>query len=253
MKCLALRFARLLARSSPPAFLFAASLAQAEMRTLTDTQGRTIEADVIAVNDTQAKIRRADGQVFDLPLDRLAEADRKALTAWAKQQESKPRPLAPGTLEVQMSRGKFSSETVETDVTLTSGATVKNGRVTTEEKWGYSFLLNNRGSAPLTELRAEYILYATVDNVHKEGKKEGLREARHQSKIEDVPAFGRVDFRTETVSVFKMKYKGNIVSAATGDRKSRETLHGIWIRIYLGDELLHEAASPESLKREGGW
>ncbi len=243
---------RFFARAVCPAFLLMASVVQAEMRTLTDTQGRTIQADVIAVEGDQVKIRRADGQTFNLPMDRLVESDQKALRQWAKEEAAKPQPLPPGAFQVQMSRGKFASETVLTDVRLTNGSTVKNGRETTEEKWGFSFMLNNRSSVQLDTLRAEYILFATKDDVHKD-KMEGFRRAKHRTKIETVPAYGRLDFRTETVSVFKMKYRGNIVSAATGDSRSRETLHGIWIKIYRGDELIYEATSPESLMRSEKW
>lgn len=241
------------ARAVLPVFLGLAALtAQAEMRTLTDTQGRTIEADVIAVEGDVVKIRRADGQMFDLPIDRLAEADQRALREWAKAEAAKPKPLPPGSFVVQMSRARFASETVETDVKLVDGRTVKNGRVTTEEKWGFSFILNNRTSGDLNTLRAEYILFATQDNVHKD-KVEGFRRAKHRTDIATVPAYGRLDFRTETVSAFKMKYKGNIVSAATGDNRSRETLHGVWIKIFRGDELIYEAASPEQLMRAERW
>jgi hypothetical protein len=241
------------ARAALPVFLgLAGPTAYAEMRTLTDTQGRTIQADVMAVEGDQVKIRRADGQTFNLPMERLVEADQKALRAWAKAEAAKPQPLPPGAFVVQMSRGKFASETVLTDVNLVGGGTVKNGRETTEEKWGFSLMLNNRTSGGLDTLRAEYILFATQDDVHKD-KVEGFRRARHRTKIDPVPAFGRLDFRTETVSVFKMKYRGNIVSASTGDNRSRETLHGIWIKIYRGDELIYEAASPESLMRTEKW
>lgn len=240
-------FSRLFARAVFPALLLMASSAQAETRTLTDTQGRKIEADVIAVEGDQVRICRADGQTFNLPMDRLVEADQKALRAWAK-----PQPLPPGSFEVQMSRVCFARETVETDVKLTDGSTVKNGRVTTEEKWGFNLVVSNRTSAPLSKLRAEYILFATQDDVHRD-KTEGFRRAKHRSAIEEIPAYGRLDFRTEAVSAFKMKYKGNIRSAATGDNKSRESLHGVWIKIYRGDELIYEAASPDRLMREEKW
>jgi hypothetical protein len=226
--------------------------AHAETRTLTDTQGRKIEADVIAVEGDQVKIRRADGQMFNLPMERLVDADQKALRAWAKAEAAKPQPLPPGAFQVQMSRACFTRETVLSDARLTNGTTVKNGIETTEEKWGFSFILNNRSSVGLETLRAEYILFATQDDVHKD-KVDGFRRARHRANIEMIPAYGRVDFRTETVSVFKMKYRGNIVSAATGNNRSRETLHGIWIKIYRGDELIYEAASPENLMRTEKW
>lgn len=243
---------RLLVRVVFPALLLATTSAHAEMRTLTDTEGRTIQADVIAVEGDQVKIRRADGQTFNLPMDRLAEADQKALREWAKAEAAKPRPLPPGAFQVQMSRARFSSETVLSDVSLTDGRTVKNGQETTEEKWGFSFMLNNRSAVDLDTLRAEYILFATQDNVHRD-KIEGFRRAKYRTKIETIPAYGRLDFRTETVSVFKMKYRGNIVSAATGSSRSRETLHGVWMKIYRGDELIYEATSPEGLIRAEKW
>ena len=240
-------------RAALPALTLLASVAHAEMRTLTDTQGRTIQADVMGVDGDNVKIRRADGQIFDLPMDRLVQADQRALRAWAKEQASKPQPLPAGAFQVHMSRARFSTETTESDVRLTDGTTRKNARITTEEKWGFGLILNNRTSAPLENLRAEYILYATMDDVHKDGKKEGLRQARYGVKLDPVPAQGRLDFRTDSVSVSKMRYKGNIVSAATGDNRSRESLHGIWIRIYRGDEIIYEEASPGTLMRTEKW
>lgn len=236
-----------------PAVFLAAATVQAETRVLTDKDGRSIRADVIAVEGEVARIRREDGQMFNLPLERLSEASAAELRAWAKEQASKPQPLPPGAFEVQMSRAKFSAETTESDVKLVNGETVKNGRVTTEEKWGFSFMLMNRTRAPLTGLRAEYLLFATKDDVHKEGKREGLRQARYRASLGDIPAQGRMDFRTEAVSAFKMRYKGNIVSARTGDSSSRESLYGIWIKMYRGEDLIYEAASPERLMKEETW
>lgn len=51
--------------------------ARAESFTLTDKQGRSIKADVISVTAGQVKIRRDDGQTFDLPLSTLADTDQK--------------------------------------------------------------------------------------------------------------------------------------------------------------------------------
>ena len=233
--------------------LLATSLAQAELRTLTDTQGRTVEADVLAVTESHVKIRRTDGNVFELPLDRLRAEDQQALRLWAQKEKAKPHPIPPGAFEVNLSRARFGSETVETDVNLVGGGVVKNGRSTTEEKWGYTVSMYNRTNAALTGLRAEYMLFATMDDVHTEGKKEGLRRTTSRAALPDVPSFGRAEFRTDTVSTFTMKYKGNIRSANTGDRKSRESLAGVWIKIYRGDELIYEASLPDGLRKTERW
>ncbi|MEN9841975.1 MAG: hypothetical protein RL376_1775, partial [Verrucomicrobiota bacterium] len=38
-----------------------------------------------------------------------------------------------------------------------------------------------------------------------------------------------------------------------GDSSSRETLYGIWLRLYRGDELIYENALPEGLRKKETW
>ncbi|MCB1230020.1 MAG: hypothetical protein KDN19_07135 [Verrucomicrobiae bacterium] len=56
----------------------------AESRTLTSDDGRTIEATVIAVDETIATIERADGQVFEIPIDRFSESDRSFIRSFGE-------------------------------------------------------------------------------------------------------------------------------------------------------------------------
>ncbi|MDF3055831.1 MAG: hypothetical protein K0R17_46 [Rariglobus sp.] len=218
--------------------------------TLTDKQGRSIKADVLSVSGDQVKIKRDDGQVFALPLASLSEDDQKKLKGWAATEAAKPLPA--GAIQVELSRGKFDTVKKDIDVTLTNGDLVKNGRTLTEEKWGYAITVVNRTSQPFDNLRAEYLLFATVDNIHVDEDK-GLKKKRYQTPIATIPELGRTSFRTETISAIKSKYNGNIVSAKTGDSTSRETLHGVWLRIYRGTELVYETAMPENLRTTQKW
>lgn len=246
--------------SAAPGFLrilaFALALLPAGMRvsaepvTLVDKQGRSIKAEVLSVSDNQVKIKRDDGQIFDLPLANLADADQKELREWAKKEAAKS--LPPGALQVELSRGNFKTEKRDSDAKLTNGEVIKNGITTTEEKWGYNVTLTNKTPKTLDNLRTEYRLFATVDSVHVK-EKQGLKKKSYKSPVEAIPELGRVVFKTETISAIKMKYNGNIVSAKTGDTSSRETLYGIWIRLYRGDELVYEAVMPETLRTTETW
>jgi hypothetical protein len=129
---------------------------------------------------------------------------------------------------------------------------VKNGRTITEEKWGYAVTIANRTPQPIGKLRAEYILFATVDDVHVK-EKQGLKKKRYETPVETVPKLDRIAFRTETISAIKSKYNGNIVAAKTGDSTSREVLHGVWMRIYREDDLVYEISMPESLRKTEKW
>jgi hypothetical protein len=241
-----------LARAAVLALAFAPLMPslRAEVFTLADKQGRSIKADVIEIAGEQVKIKRDDGQMFTIPMSALAADDQDKLNAWATKESKKS--LPPGALQVEMNRGNFKTIKVDSDVTLTTGTVVKNGRTTTEEKWGYAITIANKTPKPIDNLRAEYRLFATVDSVHVK-EKQGLKKKKYQSPIDNIPELSRIEFRTETISAFKMKYNGNIVSSKTGDSSSRETLTGIWIRIYRGDELVYENATPDKLRTTETW
>ena len=228
----------------------AVSLVHAEVQTLTDKQGRSIKADVISVTGDQVKIKRDDGQIFNLSLANLTDDDQKQLKEWAAKEASKS--LPPGALQVELSRGKFDTTKKDVDVTLTTGDIVKNGRTITEEKWGYSVMVSNRTPQPIENLRAEYILFATVDDIQVK-EKQGLKKKRYKAPIDTIAELGKTTFRTETISAIKSKFNGNIVAAKSGDSSSRETLHGIWLRIYRDKELVYEASAPETLRTTEKW
>lgn len=233
-------------RTLPLLLATSACLVHAEVQTLTDKQGRSLNADVISISGDQVKIKRADGQTFNLSLANLSDDDQKRLKEWAAKN------LPADALLVELSRGKFDTNKKEVDVTLTNGDLVKNGRTITEEKWGYSITVANRTPQPIEKLRAEYLLFATVDDVQVK-EKQGLKKKRFRSPIDTIPELGKTTFRTETISAIKSKYNGNIVAAKSGDSSSRETLHGIWLRIYHGDELVYETSAPESLRTTEKW
>lgn len=62
--------------------------ADAAPRTFQSTEGKELEAEVVAVHETEVELKRSsDEKVFRLPLARLSEEDREWLLAWEKRQE----------------------------------------------------------------------------------------------------------------------------------------------------------------------
>ena len=64
-------------------------------RTFTDTQGRSIEADLIDLAGENARIRRADGTEFTLPLGTLSQPDRDFIRKWQEERQAKMAASAP--------------------------------------------------------------------------------------------------------------------------------------------------------------
>lgn len=212
----------------------------AEVFVLTDTQGRSIKADVISVENDTAKIKRDDGRSFELALSTLADADQTKLRDWAKKQADKPLPA--GAIGVVASRTKFDSEkseaTVPFIITYTDGTVKRETRiqVTVNEEWGYSLTVENRTLQPINGLRLEYKLFSAVDS-------------RGASTLQIPPLKPRdkVILKTNTVTLTKTHLKGDSVKPVGNQ------LQGVWVRIYKGDDLVHESSTPENISMNNKW
>ncbi|MCS6243773.1 MAG: hypothetical protein H2172_07960 [Opitutus sp.] len=237
--------------------LAGASRLPAEKMTLTDKQGRTLTADVLAIEkDTgKVKIKREDGQIFSLPLDNLITADHDKLLVLADTLAAAEaaKPLKPDAIKLELNRGNFKTTKKSEDVKLTTGDTVKDGVTITQENWGYALTISNRTPKPIDELRAEYRLFATVDNMGVAEDKLVLKNKAYKTPIEKIEALNKITLRTETIAAVKMAYNGNIVSSKTGRSESGERLYGIWLRVFRGDQLVQEIAMPDSLRTKEKW
>lgn len=212
--------------------------------TLTDRQDRSIKADVISVDGDKARIKRDDGQTFELPLSTLSDADQKKLREWARKN---PPPLPANALQLQFSRGKFGSE----KQTLHAGAVTAY-----REQWGYSLTLTNRAAQPLDNVRAEYVLFVKQDaGPGGKDRDAGMRKVRHTTRTEPIPTHGNITLRTETVDSYRYVLQPGFVWSGSGGsaKPIRDTLHGIWLRIYVGDQLMIEQITPTDLARTEKW
>lgn len=209
-------------------------LLHAEVRTLTDQFGRSITADVLALDGDTLKIRRDDGIVFDFPIGNLSADDQKAIREWAAKQTKKVEvefTPDPKLLPASISRVKLKSTTLSqygTDYKYVS------------EQWGYSVNITNKTRQTVADLRIEYNLFATKNYyVSDNGVISG------SIPFDAIRPNDTANVKTKGIEVRKEKssWWGN----SGGD------VNGIWVRVYYKDQLLHEIISPESLKDTESW
>ena len=233
-----------------------ASVLGCQARTLTSTDGRVIEAEVIGFEGTdKVTIKRADtGKTFTVAIDSFAESDRAALGAEATEAAKKPKPLPAGSIVLELGRVKFDTRREKQDITLTDGSTRHDGITITEEDWGYSVTLRNTTLKPIDNLRGEYILFVKVDTTAEQIGRAEARLTRSTGALafESLPAGGRITARTQPIIARKRELANGIVWNSR-DAKTRDTLHGIWLRIYQGETLVLESASPGTLINTESW
>lgn len=207
----------------------------ADLRTLTDKLGRSIKADVISVENGIVKIRRDDGQTFEMPLTALSEEDQRALKDWALKMATH---IPEGAIKVELSRGVFTSSKRD-DISS----------VITEENWGYSVTISNTTFKPIKDLKFKYVLFVKPDaEPGKDPAGIKLKRSNGSSTLDEIAGNSRSVFRTDSIKIYKQKLKPGWIWGKTGGAEMlRDTLHGIWIKTYVGDQLIAETCTPEGL------
>jgi hypothetical protein len=214
----------------------------AETRTLTDKQGRSLKADVISVEEGKVTIRRDDGHTFTLSLDTLSEDDQKSLKEWAAKQAK----LIPaGSVEVQVSRGKFDTKKKDDG----------GGIIMSEEQWGYTATLFNRANMPLNGARVAYILFVKPDaEPGKDTTSAPLKQKPGSKTIDALAPHESINFRTDSIPIYKQQLKPGYIWGKTGTNTAiKDSLYGIWMRVYVGDQMVEEVVNPESLSKTEKW
>ncbi len=235
------RFAKIALIGMALGFLVLPTVLKAEMRTLTDKQGRSLKAEVVSVDGDKVTIKREDGQTFALSLASLGDDDQKSLQEWAKKQAA----LIPaGGVELQISRGKFDTKNKD-----------KGAIIFSEEQWGYSVNLLNRTGKVLNGMHVDYILFVKPDlEPGKSSTIVPLKQKPGSKKFDTVGAFESANFRTDPIIVYKQQLKAGYVWTKTGNSIAMEdTLYGVWLRVYVGDQMVTEAYSPATLSQTEKW
>lgn len=210
--------------------------AQAEPRTFTDTQGRKLNAELIDATLTHAKIRRTDGQIFDLKLETLCDADRAYVVAWSQRRAAQ----APVALRIATSQFKQTAKREQSIAALSR-----------TEDAGYVVTVHNDSRTALENVRAEYRIYM-LDDRHGAKKSEmALKNRSGSERIALLQPKAAVDFKTETLTLQRYELKADWVYVDGAKKKVADQLAGIWLKVYRADGTqIGEYASSESLKKE---
>lgn len=213
----------------------------AEMRTWTDTQGRSLKAEVVSVDGDRVSIRREDGQTFTLSIETLSDDDRQFLKSWSAKQAAV---IPDGTIQLQISRGKFDTKKKDDGAIILS-----------EEQWGYTVTLINRANKPFAGARVDYILFVKPDT--EPGKDSAAAPLKQRAGSHTIDAIGgrdSINFRTDSIAIYKQTLKPGYYWTKTGNSAAiRDTLYGVWLRAYVGNQLVDEVCSPEGLSKTEKW
>lgn len=206
--------------------------------TLTDTQGRSLEATLLLRIGDKIKIQLANGQQFTIPIRSLDEGSQAKIEKWQADQIKKVKE------PFRISISTFRENKVKMDSIAENFQTYDSG---------YKVEVSNRTPMKLDELRFEYIILMEEAKIAARSNKDvRLHSIKGEEKIESLSQGRSVEFVTKTLPLKESKLKSNWTYGVGRDNAVDE-LKGIWIKVYKGSTLVYEYSRPSNLANSFKW
>ncbi|MBK8093891.1 MAG: hypothetical protein IPK32_18420 [Verrucomicrobiaceae bacterium] len=215
-----------------PAFIPAILLITASAlpaREFTDTQGRKLDAEIVAAAAGQVTLQRVtDKRTFAVPVTTFSEADQKFITEWAA------------------SNTKYSFDVTYTKKKLNETKTRRNNTTYEEETWVYKINIKNRLPAAVGDLRLDYWCFRRADSG--KGKGSARIETSGSSNIPAIAGASSITLDTSEIILSKQKLDGGFYYINGENAQQSDAVGGLAVRIFdKNGKEVHKWATKDDL------
>lgn len=210
-----------------------------EFVTLTDTEGRSIQAKIVVITAGVATVAMENGRQYRIPMDRLDEKSKQVLDQWRLK-----------GLENLRDPVKFNVRSFTENVEV--GSTESTRTRTYDE--GYTVTVENGSPMILPEMTLQYMV--VKENEPRAAKSRhdiSYSTKKGSAKVPSLNMRESHTFNTETFEMERSSLKGGWSYVGGGKKSSRDGLAGIWIRIMSGNTVVYEYIRPSSLSDKVDW
>lgn len=220
-------------------FLIGIQLSSAQsFRTFKDKSGREMEAKLVKVSGSKVSIERKDGLTTQVDISVFGAKDQKYIKDWAKTNL-----LTSGIFEVRFTTQDSKKRKSES-----------GGVERVQYKSTYGIEVQNSSYESIKNIRIEYLVLKFEDTLAAQKRSEGnYVRIKDKTSIEYLGARSNVTATTKAVPMLETKLDPDYEWANGGKDRSKDVLKGIWVKMYVGDMLVHESSRPESMMRKEAW
>lgn len=206
-------------------------------RLFTDPQGREMQAKLTLVSGNDVFIERQDGLATKVDISIFSRDDQAYIRDWERKD----------------AWGKDVKLVFKSHVTNRSGW---EGSTILRKTWeeGYEVLIENETAFDMEDVRIEYMILKFDDAMAAQTRSAGeIVKLKGKTKVGKVPAWSEKGTETKQFPMEQTKLAGNTRWANGGKETSKDTMDGIWVRVFVGDFMAAEMTRPENLDRNMGW
>jgi hypothetical protein len=209
--------------------------AGAEVRTFTNKEGRKVEAELVAVVDTTAVLRLANGKEAKVPLASLSEEDQTYAKAWHEENKDKV-----NSRDLKLEIEKESKRLKEGEAGGGRGNRVPAGADVTDVT--FKCELENLSNKKIEGLTANYTIHKRLSTRGSGGSDTSLEETSDSTEVPVLEPGKAVEFELgpeRCVDYTKKSNKGPSES-------QREKILGVVITLMSGETEILKASEPSN-------
>jgi len=206
----------------------------AESRTFTNKEGKTLAADVIAVEDKVVVLKLANASKVKVPLSSLSEADQEFIKSWREENKNKVTEM-----DVRLEIDK-NTKRIKPDSDDSKGKGKKKKE--SKEEVQFSCVLKSFTHRDISDITAAYTIYKRVSTRGEDGSNTTTEETNGDAKVASLVSNESVTFETVVVTCEDSSSKGGKGPSSS----KRETVIGIVVALSANGEEFMKQGYPDN-------
>ena len=212
-------------------------MAGANARSFTNTAGKSIEAELVGVDDKTAMLKLSNGKKAKVPLSSLSADDQSYVTSWWEENKNK---IAASDLRI-----KITKKTSPVKDSKEDDGKKKTGKSKTTSTV-YTCTLNSYSKNAIEEITVDYTVYKDISTRGEDGSNSSSEEIKKTTTVKALEPNGSTEFQTEAVECTTSS------QSSKNDKGSstRESIDGIVISLSVGGKEFLKQSHPDNFLKQ---
>jgi hypothetical protein len=199
-------------RAALLSFCLAATVAHAEPRTFTSTDGRTVEAEIVSATPDVVTIKLTSGQTLATQISKFSSGDQEYIATWRKEH-----PVAI----------KYAFTANYTKDKTGSSKSKRGNTVDTTDTWICKMKIANRSGQTLENVKVNYDIYYKESD----GNKLVMRKVSDSASIDGIKHLQEVIVPTKEIKLTTSQLEGGYYYIDGSKSRQRDALSGMTITL----------------------
>ncbi|NWK56188.1 hypothetical protein HW115_11250 [Verrucomicrobiaceae bacterium N1E253] len=209
--------------------------ALAELHTFTNTEGKTIQAEITEVSSGKVKLKLSNGKNYTVPFAKLSEADQTYIKEWHEKNKGMPKP---SHFRLEIDR---KSSRVREDKDKSKNSNTR----TSKRNISYSFELSYSKTPPVEDVSVSYRIIKRSTYRGDDAGEPEFKAITGEEHIDTLDSKTPAEWQSKEVLC-----EDSSTKSKTSSKSKKETVLGMLAVVSVGDKELFRQYEPPNFEKE---